>query len=148
VSRLTSIHPEFVEFVPKELEEGVLYISIPYKTVVHRCACGCGSKITTPLSRVRWRLTYDGETVSLHPSIGNWSYPCQSHYWVHANRIEWAGKLSREKIEAGRARDRADRVWHYASRQQGIPHQSEQTAQGPSTGWLRRLVRRLFGGNT
>jgi hypothetical protein len=96
---LTRIRHEFVEFIPKKLEQGVLYISIPYDTAVHKCACGCGSKITTPISPVRWRLTYDGETVSLSPSVGNWSYPCQSHYWVKCNRIEWAPKWSREKIE-------------------------------------------------
>lgn len=88
MSRLTSIRPEFVEFIPKELEEGVLYISISYLTAVHRCACGCGSKITTPIRPARWRFTYDGESVSLHPSIGNWSYPCQSHYWIERDRVE------------------------------------------------------------
>ena len=30
MSRLTAIRPEFVEFVPRELEEGVLYISLAY----------------------------------------------------------------------------------------------------------------------
>ncbi|WP_417924835.1 DUF6527 family protein [Collimonas pratensis] len=26
-----------------------------------------------------WSLTYDGKTVSLDPSIGNWSLPCRAH---------------------------------------------------------------------
>jgi Family of unknown function (DUF6527) len=109
MTRLTTIRPEFVEFVPKELEEGVLYISIPYSTTVHQCACGCGSKIALPIRPVRWRFTYDGETVSLCPSVGNWSFPCQSHYWIKRNRIEWAPKWSREKIRAARARDKTER---------------------------------------
>ena len=61
---------EFVEFVPDELKERTLYGSIPYKTVVHLCCCGCGREVVTPLSPTDWQLTFDGETVSLHPSIG------------------------------------------------------------------------------
>ena len=29
---------EFVDYVPKELDDGVLYVSIRFGTVVHRCA--------------------------------------------------------------------------------------------------------------
>ena len=32
------ITPVFVETVPEELEEGVLYISIRYGTAAHKCA--------------------------------------------------------------------------------------------------------------
>ncbi len=72
---------EFVEFIPCELEEGVLYISIPYTTAVHNCCCGCGNRVVTPLTPADWKLSYDGEAVWLSPSIGNWNFPCQSHYW-------------------------------------------------------------------
>jgi hypothetical protein len=89
---------KFVEFVPKELEEGKLYISTEYATAVHRCCCGCGSKVTTPLAPDEWRLIFDGKTVSLEPSIGNWSFPCRSHYWIRRNRIAWSGPMSREQI--------------------------------------------------
>ena len=70
--RRTSIDHEFVEFIPSELQEAVLYVSIPYATAVHQCACGCGNKVVTPISPVDWQLLFDGETVSLTPSIGNW----------------------------------------------------------------------------
>jgi hypothetical protein len=40
----SSISHEFVEFVPSELKEGVLYVSVQYATAVHKCACGCGHK--------------------------------------------------------------------------------------------------------
>jgi hypothetical protein len=46
VKRSTVRH-EFVEYVPRELEDDVLYISIRYRTAVHRCACGCGNKVVT-----------------------------------------------------------------------------------------------------
>jgi hypothetical protein len=70
MKRMTLTH-QFGEYVPSELADGVLYISIPYRTVVHRCLCGCGNKVVTPISPAEWQLTYDGETISLTPSIGN-----------------------------------------------------------------------------
>ena len=96
---------EFVEFIPEDLEQGTLYISIRYKTGTHLCCCGCGNIVVTPISPTDWKLTFDGKTVSLHPSIGNWSFPCQSHYWIRNNRVEWAPKWSREQIERGRRHD-------------------------------------------
>ena len=109
MSRLTMIQPQFVEFVPKELEDGILYISIPYSTTVHKCACGCGSKITLPINPARWRFLWDGERISLWPSVGNWSYPCQSHYWIEQNQIEWARTMSVDEIERNRTSDKAVR---------------------------------------
>ena len=106
--RVNSVEHEFVEFAPSELRQGVVYISIEYATVFHLCACGCGNKVVTPLSPAEWQLTFDGESVSLSPSIGNWEFPCQSHYWIRRNQIRWAGPWSAEKIEAGRRRDAQD----------------------------------------
>ena len=102
--RHTSLAHEFVEYIPSELADGVLYISIPYRTAVHRCACGCGNKVVTPISPADWQLFYDGDTVSLTPSIGNWGFPCRSHYWINAGRIRWArhGPASRS-LSAGHA---------------------------------------------
>ena len=33
---------KFLDNIPDELEEGVLYISMKYHTTAHLCACGCG----------------------------------------------------------------------------------------------------------
>lgn len=76
---------QFVHFVPKEPEAGVLYVSIEYTVAVHLCCCGCGEKIVTPIDPGGWKLTFDGETVSLRPSIGNWQLPCRSHYVIDRN---------------------------------------------------------------
>lgn len=81
---------EFVEYIPEQLTEGVVYVSIPFRTVVHRCCCGCGLEVVTPLSPTKWTLSFDGQAISLTPSIGNWSFPCQSHYWIRGNRVEVA----------------------------------------------------------
>jgi hypothetical protein len=113
--RLDSIRPEFVEFVPKGLEPGILYISQKYKTASHLCACGCGEKVVTPLSPADWRLQIDGETVSLHPSIGNWNYACQAHYWIRRNRISWSYAMTKQQIARVQARDRADKEHYIAA---------------------------------
>ena len=106
--RRTTITHEFVEFVPAEREGGVLYISTRYRVATHSCFCGCGRKVVTPLSPAQWALIFDGETVSLVPSIGNWQSPCRSHYWVQRDRVRWAGQWSKAQIAAGRERDRRD----------------------------------------
>jgi hypothetical protein len=137
MSRLAAIRPEFVEFVPRGPEEGVLYVSIPYSTSVHKCACGCGSKITLPINPAKWRFLWDGERISLWPSVGNWSYPCQSHYWIEQNQVEWAPKMSREMIEANRASDKADREWYLRSR--ADPRGDMQRTPSSRRGLLDRL---------
>jgi hypothetical protein len=74
-----ALTPEFVDFIPEVLEDGKLYISQTYATAVHKCCCGCGHKVVTPLSPTGWRLAVERGFVSLYPSIGNWGYPCRSH---------------------------------------------------------------------
>lgn len=112
--RRTEIKHEFVEFIPERLEEGTLYISIPYATVSHNCCCGCGRKVVTPLSPTDWELRFDGKTVSLDPSIGNWALPCQSHYWIRRNRVIWARRWSKGKITKVREDQRRETDEYYA----------------------------------
>jgi hypothetical protein len=94
---------EFVEYIPEELEERTVYISVVYGTAVHKCCCGCGREVVTPLSPAGWQLIFDGKSVSLYPSIGNWSLPCQSHYFITKNRAIWAPRWTRKQIGEGRA---------------------------------------------
>jgi hypothetical protein len=96
---------KFVEFIPRELEVHTIYISIPYATAIHNCACGCGSRVVTPLSPADWRLIFDGRTISLEPSIGNWGFPCRSHYWIRNNRVVWSDDWSDDEIADVRKRD-------------------------------------------
>ena len=85
-----SIIPEFVEFIPevKNMKDGILYVSLKYKTAIHLCACGCKNQTVTPLSQ-GWTLTNDRNKMSLRPSIGNFQFPCKSHYYITNNLIEW-----------------------------------------------------------
>lgn len=99
--RLTTLAHEFVEYIPAELADGVLYISITYRTAVHLCVCGCGNKVVRPISPADWQLLYDGDTVSLTPSIGNWGFPCRSHYWIKADQVRWSRAWDDDRIAAG-----------------------------------------------
>lgn len=87
--KIDRLHPTFIEHFPDQLEPGVLYVSMKYAICAHSCACGCGHKVITPLSPKKWKLIYDGENVTLFPSIGNYGFPCQSHYFLTTGRIEW-----------------------------------------------------------
>jgi hypothetical protein len=106
--RQTEVRPEFVTFAPAVLEPGVLYVSMEYATVLHACCCGCSNRVVTPLAPERWSLTFDGKTISLEPSIGNWSFPCQSHYWIERNAVIWDRSFSRAEIAGVRAADQRD----------------------------------------
>jgi len=110
MSRTKKFEPSFVEFIPpeKELKPGKLYISMQYGTTVHLCASGCGMKVVLPLSPAKWHLLFDGDSISLSPSVGNWDYPCKSHYWIRNNQVVWAPAWDDERIQAGRDRDQQD----------------------------------------
>jgi hypothetical protein len=103
--RIEFLRPEHVEFIPKVIDPGVIYISNKFRTASHLCCCGCGTKLVTPLRETEYKLTERAGAVSLSPSIGNWNHPCQSHYWISGNRVIWAGTMTHAEIEAGRAHD-------------------------------------------
>lgn len=119
--KLTYIRPEFVDFVPKDLVEGVLYISEKYRTASHKCACGCGERVVTPLTPADWQLRKQGNLVTLSPSIGNWNYACQSHYFIRSNQIQWAKPYSKAQIDRVQRKDRADKERYI----DGLNHRQE-----------------------
>ena len=106
----------FVQFVPENVDEGVLYVSIDYTTVVHKCACGCGNQVVTPLSPTRWELTFDGEALTLFPSVGSWSFPCRSHYWIQRNRVIASRQWTDEEIRYARGLDARSRRRYFERR--------------------------------
>jgi len=125
---------EFVHYMPKELNQGVLYISMEYSLVMHLCACGCGEKVATPLSPDDWKLLFDGETISLHPSIGNWDFPCESHYWIKKSKIIYAERWNEKEIQ--RKKDRPNK--------QDVSFQKSNTESAQKVAKKRKGWKRFF----
>jgi Family of unknown function (DUF6527) len=121
---------QWVRFIPDKPESGILYISREYKTATHLCCCGCRLVVVTPLNPAKWDLNDHGNSVSLIPSIGNWSFPCRSHYWIDHNRVKWAGAMSEKQITMVRKND-----------QHAVDLMIK--AEKPKVGLLTRLVRWL-----
>jgi hypothetical protein len=132
--RLAELEPVFVEFIPAHLEEGLLYVSMEYATASHRCPCGCGVRVVTPLGPADWVLTFDGR-VTLSPSIGNGQFACGSHYLIRGNRVAWCRPMTRDAALATHRADTEQRARTYrASARAG--------ARTVVKRWLRRILRR------
>lgn len=104
---------KFVEYIPNNLEENVLYISIEYTTAVHLCFCGCKNKVNTPITPTDWKLTYNGKFVSLDPSVGSWNLKCRSHYWIEDSMVHWSDTWSEDKIKFSQQQDKALKQKYY-----------------------------------
>ena len=104
--RISRLKPEFVETMPDVLHDGVIYISEKYRIALHNCCCGCGEEVSTPIGPTEFAISFAGDGVSVHPSIGNHDFACRSHYFIKHGAIVWAGEMSRAAIEKGRAHDR------------------------------------------
>ena len=109
---------ESVQYIPKSLEPGVLYVAVEFDVAIHLCACGCGSKVTTPLGPTEWKVTDNNGLPTLRPSVGSWQLPCRSHYLITAGRTKWAGQWCEAQILAGRKDEERRRNEHYAQRDQ------------------------------
>jgi hypothetical protein len=139
-----SFKHEFVQFIPEELQEGTIYVSIRFATVAHLCACGCKTKVVTPLKPTDWKLTFDGKTVSLHPSVGNWAFPCRSHYWIRNNQVQWADDWSDVRIEANREYDRQAKDRYFNELEDGGPNTSNAKPELPAPVTRRTWWKRLW----
>jgi hypothetical protein len=137
---------QFVEHLPDKLEEGLLYISVRYATAAHNCFCGCGREVVTPLHPTKWKLTFDGVTASLRPSVGSWSLPCRSHYWLENGRIEWADTFSDDKIRAVQQRDASDQQAYYSKPiAPAVQPAADRTPPKPAGRW-RKFLNSFWGG--
>jgi hypothetical protein len=137
MSRIDRLVAQHVEVIPEDILPGTLYVSERYRTATHLCCCGCGREVVTPLNPAKWRIREVDGQVSLSPSIGNWEFPCRSHYWIAAGRVDWAGAFSQDRIRAVQLRDRQDEeAWVHGSR--GAP----QGLLGRLVHWLREAWRR------
>jgi len=141
--RIKQFRTNFTEYIPEELEDGLLYISMEYATASHKCACGCGQEVVTPFTPTDWKLIYNGESVTLTPSIGNWSYSCRAHYLITNNKVVWANDMSAKAIELGRYKDKANKTKHYAKDQgnaKGVSTSADKVQNTKSTSPFKKLL--------
>ncbi|MBI2373877.1 MAG: hypothetical protein HYV07_07760 [Deltaproteobacteria bacterium] len=110
----SSIDHQFVKYLPDSLEPGILYISVEYATAAHLCCCGCGEQVVTPFSPTDWKMTFDGESISLWPSIGNWKFACRSHYIIRSGKIIGVETWNEDRVESAVSADRAAKSRYYS----------------------------------
>lgn len=111
--KITRISLRHVQYIPKELEPGVLYVADEYGAAAHLCPCGCGSKIRTPLHPTEWSLEETASGPTLFPSVGNWQQPCRSHYWIEKGVIRWSNQWTEKQILAGRRGEEQGKNTYY-----------------------------------
>lgn len=110
------VQHKFVKLIPQNLIQGEIYISIEYKTVTHLCICGCGEEVVTPITPTDWKLIFNGSSISLHPSIGNWDFKCKSHYWIKENKVVWASNWDKKQIDLVKKQDVFNKQKYYESK--------------------------------
>ena len=139
---------KFVEFMPGHIQEGIIYISPEYGTVIHLCACGCGEEVNTPLSPTGWKLTYDGKNIALDPSIGNWNFDCRSHYWIKNNEVVWAENWSDTHVKYKRDHDRKQSDKYYRigrPEKKGYEPEPDNLKKEPPAQILKPFWKRVLG---
>jgi hypothetical protein len=146
--RHKALDHRFVDSFPDPLAPGILYVSLEYGSVAHSCCCGCGEEVVTPLTPTDWYITYDGETITLHPSVGSWTLRCRSHYVIRRSKVIEAPPWSDAEIAAERRRDRQAKARYFGrtppdaggatrSDQQVV---AEAQAPVPEPRWWQRLA--------
>lgn len=106
MTRINHLDHHYVEFIPKDLDEGTIYISTRFKTASHLCCCGCGTKVVTPLNPAQWHLEDHGNSISLSPSIGLGTLPCRSHYWITGSQVNWCAPMTKRDTQRAQRLDR------------------------------------------
>lgn len=141
--RHNQLEHRFIQYIPDDLESGVVYISMEFATAAHSCCCGCGEQVITPFTPTDWKLTFDGETISLWPSIGNWNFRCRSHYIIRESRIVWADAWDDKEIEGNRKRDKQRKQDFYSEKKPSthLPSVTTTPSIKESPGFWSRLRR-------
>lgn len=132
----TSLKPLFVENAPDVLEDGVIYVSIPFGVAMHNCCCGCGGEVTTRISPTGWEFSFNGEDISVWPSVGPSTFKCKSHYVIRRGKIIWHPPMSDWQIEKVRERDSKVRAGLAVP---AYPFENPIEVKSTRLGWLPRF---------
>ena len=112
---LAKIRLERVHYMSQDLSPGVLYVSEEFGAAAHLCACGCGTKVRTPLGPTEWSLEGTDDGPTLRPSVGSWQLACQSHYLITDGEVIWVRQWTTEEIADGRRCEEERRRAYYDS---------------------------------
>lgn len=123
---------EVIDSIPETLQANTLYVTTDGDVAGHLCACGCGREVFTPLSPTDWSITFDRRGASLSPSIGNWAFPCRSHYFLCDGAVVWARDMSDKAIAQGRQRDKERKLSYYDRLNELPVHQEHSPEPSPS----------------
>lgn len=146
--RRDRLRAAFVDGIPDRLDDGVLYVSLEHDAMMHLCACGCGNEVSTPLGPTDWRLTWDGASISLAPSVGSGGLACRSHYVINRNAVRWLPPMTDSSIadEQDRTRTAKDRYWGAATYVNDAPDATPPSPpEPPKPSWWRQMWTRLLG---
>lgn len=93
--KLLEYKTEFVAVRPEVIDDGILYMLPHYNCAIHKCMCGCGEVVVTPIDDTYgqtsgfWGWSYNGRNASLAPSVGNFQFTCKSHYYLQSGKVRW-----------------------------------------------------------
>lgn len=86
-----TFYPEFLKYIPNDIDDSKLYISLEFGCAIFMCPCGCGHKAVLslrPFWEDAWDIEINEDKVSFSPSI--LSGVCKSHFYIKNNKVEWA----------------------------------------------------------
>lgn len=80
----------------EDMEEGVIYVHKESTQSFHNCLCGCKEPVVMALDFINidgeeikgiwppgnWNLTIKDGKATFSPSVGNYEFPCKSHYII------------------------------------------------------------------
>ena len=89
-------------------------ILLLFLLTVYPVAASSADDAQTSQNRPHWSFELKGGL--FYPSIGNWQFPCKSHYWISGGEIRWAEEWTPEQIEAGREAEDQRRRRYYRER--------------------------------
>ena len=78
-------------------------------------------------------MTFDGESVSLDPSVGNWNQKCRSHYVIRRNRVLEVGPWSNAQVEVERRREKKAKAAYFGKTADAQPSPVTQVDDGAPT---------------
>lgn len=72
-----------------DMKQGTVYICDEFLVTSHLCCCGCGERVVMSIDPLGWRYGEKDGKPTFAPSIGNFCFPCKSHYFIRNGEVVW-----------------------------------------------------------